>query len=252
MKFCSKCGKHYKDSDNFCKDCGIKLTQGAAEGSSLDDIKESASQAISEAGSKAKEAFSEENRQKIHDKASAAAESIRNMDAEKGKKILNDGVSRFHSLSGVVKKLIAVVVIAAIAFGGYEYFSPEKQVERAVNHSIKVMTEIGAKSPAEFTDSDIEKFASLYPAERRDLITKGMQQSRDKAFRHPGSTSKDMALKSSMIDVLADAKVKSVKIQGDRAIVTLTNKNGVSLGTQPMKKVNGDWYLTDLPGDRDN
>ncbi|MFV0636955.1 hypothetical protein [Mitsuokella sp. WILCCON 0060] len=252
MKFCSKCGRHYKDSDNFCKDCGIKLTQGAADSSGLNDIKESASQALSEAGSKAKEAFSEENRQKLHDKASAAADSIKNMDAEKGKQMLNDGVSRFHSLSGLVKLVLIVAILCGIAFGGYEYFSPEKQVERAVDHSIKVMTEIGAKTPDELSDDDIEKFASLYPEEKRDLIVKGMQQGRDKAFRHPGAASKNTALKSSLIDMLADAKVKSVKIQGDRAIVTLANKNGVSLGTQPMKKVNGEWYLTDLPGDRDN
>ena len=128
MKFCSKCGKHYKDSDTFCKDCGIKLTQGAADSSGLADLKESASQALSEASSKAKEAFSEENRQKLQEKASAAAGSV----------------GRFQALSANAKKIIAAVFVVIIAFGCYEYVSPEKQVERALNNSIQVLTEVSS------------------------------------------------------------------------------------------------------------
>lgn len=251
MKFCSKCGKHYKDSDKFCKDCGIELTQGAADSSSLSDIKEGASQALAEAGSKAKEAFSAENRQKFHDTAAKAADNLKNMDAEKGKAMINDGVSRFQALSGTVKKVIVAVIVAIVAFGCYEYFSPEKQIERAINSSIEVMTEIGAKAPDTLTDSDIEKFSELYPEEKRDFIIKTMQQSRDKASRHPGAASNGTVLQAALIDTLTGAKVKSVTINGNRATANLTSKNGTNLGQQPLKKVNGKWYIANLPGDHD-
>ena len=167
MKFCSNCGRHYKDTDNFCKECGIELKQGTEDSSSFSELKDSASQVLSEAGNKAKEALSEENRQKIQQKASAAADSLKNMDAEKGKQMLNQGVSRFHALSANIKKIIAAAVIIVIAFGGYEYFSPEKQITRAIDHSVEVMSEVVSKTPDEFTDSDIKKFASLYPEQKR-------------------------------------------------------------------------------------
>lgn len=252
MKFCSKCGRHYKDSDTFCKDCGIRLTQGTAGGSGLDDVKETASQALSEAGSKAREAFSEENRQKLHDKASAAASSLKNMDAEKGKEMLDSGVSRFHALSGKTKKIIAGIVVVLIAFGCYEYFSPEKQVERAMNHSIEVMSEIGAKDADELTNGDIEKYASLYPKQKRAAIMNILVKSRDYAVSHPGAVSgKGGALKSVLVNTVSDVKIKSVSIQGDKAVVTLVNKDGANLGTQNLKKVDGDWYLSGLSGDND-
>lgn len=253
MKFCSKCGRHYKDTDNFCKECGIQLTQAAEDSSSLSDLKESASQAISEAGNKAKEALSEENRQKIQQKASAAADSLKNMDAEKGKQMLNQGVNRFHALSGNVKKIIAVIVVILIAFGCYEYFSPEKQITRAVDHSVEVMSEVISKTPDEYTDSDIEKFASLYPEQKRATITKALEKARDKALKHPnaGKSANEFFLGVGA-DMLSGVKVKSVSVHGNSATVVLVNQNGARIGTQPMKKVDGNWYLANLPGDRDN
>ena len=187
MKFCSNCGRHYKDTDNFCKECGIELKQGAEDSSSFSELKDSASQALSEAGNKAKEALSEENRQKIQQKASAAADSLKNMDAEKGKQMLNQGVSRFHALSANIKKIIVAAVIIVIAFGGYEYFSPEKQITRAIDHSVEVMSEVVSKTPDEFTDSDIKKFASLYPEQKRPTIIKKLEKARDNAAMHPNA-----------------------------------------------------------------
>lgn len=125
MKFCSNCGRHYKDTDNFCKECGIELKQGAEDSSSFSELKDSASQALSEAGNKAKEALSEENRQKIQQKASAAADSLKHMDTEKGKQMLNQGVSRFHALSANIKKIIAAAMIFVIAFGAMSTFLPK-------------------------------------------------------------------------------------------------------------------------------
>lgn len=235
MKFCSKCGKHYKDSDTFCKDCGIKLTQGAADSSGLADLKESASQALSEASSKAKEAFSEENRQKLQEKASAAA----------------GNVSRFQALSANAKKIIAAIIVILLALGCYEYFSPEKQVERALTNSIQVLTEVSSKSPDEYTDSDIKKLASIYPEAKRDTITKAMQKTRDYVLQHPGEKANSDFMRGLGTDLLSNVKVKSVTIQGNRANVTLVNKNGARIGVQPMKKVDGDWYMMNLPGDRD-
>lgn len=99
MKFCSNCGRHYKDTDNFCKECGIELKQGAEDSSSFSELKDSASQALSAAGNKAKEALSEENRQKIQQKASAAADSLKNMDAEKASRCsIKASAASMHSL----------------------------------------------------------------------------------------------------------------------------------------------------------
>ena len=61
MKFCPKCGKHYKDSTKFCSDCGVELNQGAEGASNFTN-------SIEEAGAAAKSALnnalSEENREK--------------------------------------------------------------------------------------------------------------------------------------------------------------------------------------------
>ena len=253
MKFCSNCGRHYKDTDNFCKECGIELKQGAEDSSSFSELKDSASQALAEAGNKAKEALSEENRQKIQQKASGAADSLKNMDAEKGKQMLNQGVSRFHALSANIKKIIAATVIIVIAFGGYEYFSPERQITRAIDHSVEVMSEVVSKTPDEFTDSDIKKFASLYPEQKRPTIIKKLEKARDNAAMHPNAkNAKNEFLLSVGADMLSGVKVKSVTVHGNSATVVLVNQNGARIGTQPMKKVDGNWYLANLPGDRDS
>ena len=253
MKFCSNCGRHYKDTDNFCKECGIELKQGAEDSSSFSELKDSASQALSEAGNKAKEALSEENRQKIQQTASAAADSLKHMDTEKGKQMLNQGVSRFHALSANIKKIIAAAMIFVIAFGGYEYFSPERQITRAIDHSVEVMSEVVSKTPDEFTDSDIKKFASLYPEQKRPTIIKKLEKARDNAAMHPNAkNAKNEFLLSVGADMLSGVKVKSVTVHGNSATVVLVNQNGARIGTQPMKKVDGNWYLANLPGDRDS
>lgn len=253
MKFCSNCGRHYKDTDNFCKECGIELKQGAEDSSSFSELKDSASQALSEAGNKAKEALSEENRQKIQQKASAAADSLKHMDTEKGKQMLNQGVSRFHALSANIKKIIAAAMIFVIAFGGYEYFSPERQITRAIDHSVEVMSEVVSKTPDEFTDSDIKKFAALYPEQKRPTIIKKLEKARDNAAMHPNAkNAKNEFLLSVGADMLSGVKVKSVTVHGNSATVVLVNQNGARIGTQPMKKVDGNWYLANLPGDRDS
>ena len=253
MKFCSNCGRHYKDTDNFCKECGIELKQGAEDSSSFSELKDSASQALSEAGNKAKEALSEENRQKIQQKASAAADSLKHMDTEKGKQMLNQGVSRFHALSANIKKIIAAAMIIVIAFGGYEYFSPERQITRAIDHSVEVMLEVVSKTPDEFTDSDIKKFAALYPEQKRPTIIKKLEKARDNAAMHPNAkNAKNEFLLSVGADMLSGVKVKSVTVHGNSATVVLVNQNGARIGTQPMKKVDGNWYLANLPGDRDS
>lgn len=253
MKFCSNCGRHYKDTDNFCKECGIELKQGAEDSSSFSELKDSASQALSEAGNKAKEALSEENRQKIQQKASAAADSLKHMDTEKGKQMLNQGISRFHALSANIKKIIAAAMIIVIAFGGYEYFSPERQITRAIDHSVEVMSEVISKTPDEFTDSDIKKFASLYPEQKRPTIIKKLEKARDNAAMHPNAkNAKNEFLLSVGADMLSGVKVKSVTVHGNSATVVLVNQNGARIGTQPMKKVDGNWYLANLPGDRDS
>lgn len=53
-------------------------------------------------------------------------------------------------------------------------------------------------------------------------------------------------------DMLSGVKVKSVTVHGNSATVVLVNQNGARIGTQPMKKVDGNWYLANLPGDRDS
>lgn len=166
--------------------------------------------------------------------------------------MLNQGVSRFHALSANVKKIIAAVVVVVIAFGCYEYFSPEKQITRAIDHSIEVMSEVVSKTPDEFTDSDIKKFASLYPEQKRPTITKGLEKARDNALKHPNArNAKNELLLSVSADMLSGVKVKSVTVHGNSATVVLVNQNGARIGTQPMKKVDGNWYLANLPGDRD-
>ena len=83
MKFCPKCGKHYKDSTKFCSDCGVELNQGAEGASNFTN-------SIEEAGAAAKSALnnalSEENREKAKAAAADAMEAIKNADIEKGKR----------------------------------------------------------------------------------------------------------------------------------------------------------------------
>ena len=167
--------------------------------------------------------------------------------------MLNQGVSRFHALSANIKKIIAAAVIIVIAFGGYEYFSPEKQITRAIDHSVEVMSEVVSKTPDEFTDSDIKKFASLYPEQKRPTIIKKLEKARDNAAMHPNAkNAKNEFLLSVGADMLSGVKVKSVTVHGNSATVVLVNQNGARIGTQPMKKVDGNWYLANLPGDRDS
>lgn len=248
MKFCSKCGKHYQDNDKFCKDCGIELTQGATEESGLSKWKESASRAFTQAESKTKDALSEEHRQKLQERASAVTKSLKDLDAEKGKALASDGIHRFQGLPGHIKKVIAVVLVLVVAFAGYEYFSPEKQVERAFHHTIDTMTELGGKSLSEYTDRDIENFVSLYQDEKKDHIRQAMKKARDYAVKHPGADSE--FTRAIGTNLLSDMKVKSINIHGNQATIKITNKSGVVIGDQGMKKVDGKWYMENLPGDR--
>ena len=144
-------------------------------------------------------------------------------------------------------------MIIVIAFGGYEYFSPERQITRAIDHSVEVMSEVVSKTPDEFTDSDIKKFAALYPEQKRPTIIKKLEKARDNAAMHPNAkNAKNEFLLSVGADMLSGVKVKSVTVHGNSATVVLVNQNGARIGTQPMKKVDGNWYLANLPGDRDS
>ncbi|MCI6751940.1 MAG: zinc ribbon domain-containing protein [Selenomonas bovis] len=250
MKFCSKCGKHYQDNDKFCKDCGIELTQGAAEESSLSKWKESASRALAQAESKTKDALSEEHRQKLQEQASAVTKSLKELDAEKGKALASDGIRRFHGLPGNIKKVVAVVLVLVIAFAGYEYFSPEKQVERAFHHTIDTVTELSGKSLGDYTDRDIENFVSLYQDEKKDYIRQAMKKARDYTAKHPDTNSE--FTRAIGTHLLSDMKIKSITIHGNKATIQIANKSGVVIGEQGMKKVDGKWYMENLPGDQKN
>ncbi len=115
------------------------------------------------------------------------------------------------------------------------------------------MSEVVSKTRDEFTDSDIKKFASLYPEQKRPTITKKLEKARDNAAMHPNAkNAKNEFLLSVGADMLSGVKVKSVTVHGNSAIVVLVNQNGARIGTQPMKKVDGNWYLANLPGDRDS
>lgn len=234
MKFCSKCGKHYKDSDKFCKDCGVELTQGTPDGEKLNEFKESASQMLSQAGNK----------------AASAAENLKGMDVEKGKQVINQGTKKFQALSGNIKKIIAAVVILVVAFACYQYFSPEKQVIRAFDNSIEIMTDLGSKFIGEYSDKDIQKFASMYVPGKRPEIQQKLTQARDYLAKNPDADRNSVNRSLGNL-IIQDCKAESATVNGNSAVVTIVNKQGKPAGTQPMKKVDGDWYISGLPGDRD-
>ena len=132
-------------------------------------------------------------------------------------------------------KALVTVVVAALAVAGCGGASDEEQVRTTVEDYIIA-----------FVDGDGDKACDLLTKETRDAFVQ--QVSSLVKTRDCGEAIKKLGdLAGPTVDrALKGAKVTEVKVNGENATATLESR-GTKTPTQ-LKKEDGDWKISDVPG----
>lgn len=242
MKFCPKCGKHYKDSTKFCSDCGVELNQGAEGASNFTN-------SIEEAGAAAKSALnnalSEENREKAKAAAADAMEAIKNADIEKGKQLANDGISKLKASK--LAPIVIVLVLAIAAIGYYMHSNSDKsQLENIAEKWIDV-NEVGTKYGV-LSDGQIDNMLSLCMPDIRTRIEEQLKWSRHDIESKIKRAEMDSGLKQKIEKAKKtkfDREIEAIEISGDNATIFYKIAFDGKKVRQAIscRKINDKWYL---------
>lgn len=250
MKFCSVCGKQYSDDAKFCGKCGVELKVMKQEQNTTDtatDIKKEAVQVGQSINNIIKENISDENITKVKNTANEVVNTIKTLDAEKGKVLVGEYKNKYNALPDNIKTVIIIFLVAIIGYTGYSFLSPVKQAERVASQFMTSVVELSESDSINLSalEDMAECLEPKYEGQVRMMISLAQAGGMDRLANYGNPFSSTKVKKWDIVnsEVKGDEAtvVISVSTEGNRGYNTETGKI-------KLQKIQGKWRVTDMGG----
>lgn len=251
--FCTNCGAPLKPNAKFCGHCGAKLVSSdeqpktsntvdsnptnSQNSNTVNTIKQKASAIVNEdtinnVKQKASTLLNEKNLNDVKEKASTFIHEA-NVNELK-----EQATANVQKLPNWLKIVAVVLIVALVGYGGYYYFSPEKQVTRIVDNYMDLTLEVATKQSEDVPNSDLEKFSEFFPPDVEKKIKQNIspiRKPRPVLAEKPSYKILDVTIK----DNTAKVYVKIDIDKEDAQLAGLSERSSILL-----KKINETWYIT--------